>query len=105
MIENEQPNPFRWVLYTIQALSQTIHDRAESVFLDQVQQFLFGFEVVVKARERNPAGAREIAHRGRRITLVTEDTRSVKKNPSQTAIKLALQSWPTPRTPALRRNL
>ncbi len=34
----------------------------ESVFLDQVQQALFGTEVVIKSCERHAAGAGEVAH-------------------------------------------
>ena len=49
-----------------------LDDRRERVLLDQVQQPLFGFEVVIKPGQRHAARARQIAHGSAFVSLLAE---------------------------------
>src|SRR4249919_3001006 len=53
------------------------------MFLDQIQQPLFGFEVVIKSGKRHPALARQITHRGAFVSLLAEDFGGVVENLGQ----------------------
>ena len=70
---NENSNALFGIGHASEPRLQPLHDRCESVFLDQVEQALFGFEVVVEASERHAAFAREIAHGGAFVSLFTEN--------------------------------
>ena len=72
--------------HAFQSRLQSLHNRAERMFLDEIEQPLFGFEVVVKSRQRHAALAREIAHRGAFIALLAEDFGGVSEDFSQTPV-------------------
>jgi len=58
-----------------ETLFQAFKHTAEAVVLDQKQQLLFRLAVVIQARKRHVRRARNVAHRGRVITLLGEDAR------------------------------
>src|ERR1041385_8283741 len=58
-----------------ETLLQAFKDTAEAVVLDQKQQLLFRLAVVIEAREADVRRTRDVAHRGRVITLLGEDAR------------------------------
>ena len=64
------------------------------MFLDQVKQLFFRFEVVVQAGERNAAGAGKIAHRCGRIALFVKNIGGVHQYLGQAAIETGLQARP-----------
>ena len=55
-------------------------------FWMRIQQSFFGFEIVVKARQRHAALAREIAHRSAFISLFTENFGGVREDLGQPAV-------------------
>jgi len=75
---------------TLEAWTQAIDDGAESVFLNQVQQLVFGREIVVKAGQRHSRRPREIAHGSAFVPFFAEDAGRVLENSSQPAIEAAV---------------
>src|SRR5580765_7516891 len=83
MIEDENTNALFGIRHTFQPSFQPLHDRSESVFLNEIEQSLFGFKVVIETRERHAALAREIAHGGAFVSLFTEHCGGVTENLGQ----------------------
>ncbi len=59
MIQDKNANALFGIGNFIQPLAQPLNDGAEGVLLNQVQQFLFGLEIVVKSGQGHAAGARQ----------------------------------------------
>src|SRR6476646_1671954 len=73
MVENENADALFRIGDTLESRFQPLHDGSEGMFLNEIEQPLFGFKVVVEARERHAALAREIAHGGAFVSLFTEN--------------------------------
>src|ERR1700687_4643813 len=56
------------------------------MLLNEVEQALFGFEVVVQSSQRHTALARKIAHRRAFITLFAEDFGGMSQNLGQAPV-------------------
>ena len=50
------------VALLFQTFLQPLYDYCEVVFLNQIEQLFFGFEVVVQARQRKTGDSRQVAH-------------------------------------------
>ena len=92
MVEDEHTNSLGRMLDFVQPRAEPRHDGGEGVLLDQVQQFLFGFEIVVQAGERYSAGARQIAHRCSGVAFFIEDVGGVDQYLGQAPVKTSLQT-------------
>src|SRR5262249_28412340 len=66
---------------------EIVENRREGVFLDQIEQAFFRFEVIVEAGEGNTAGAGKIAYRGAFISLLAEDLGGMLEDLAQPAIE------------------
>ena len=73
-----------------QALPQALDDGVEGVLLDEVQQLLFRFEVVVKARQRDAAQARQIAHGSALVSFLGKDFGGIVENLAQAAVEAGI---------------
>src|ERR1700687_704411 len=62
------------------------------MLLNEVEQALFGFEVVVKSGERHAALARKIAHRRAFISLFAEDFGGMSQKLGQAPVIPSLRS-------------
>ncbi len=60
--------------------------------LDEVQQLLFGVEIIVKASQRDTAQAGEVAHGSALVSLVREDFGRIVKNLGETAIEAGVSA-------------
>ena len=49
MISDEAANPSGWIVDFLKPFAQARHNRGKRVFLDQVEQLFFGFEIIVQA--------------------------------------------------------
>src|SRR5258708_8519954 len=75
MILNKNPKLLDRIDIIRQPLVQTLEHAPEAVILDQEEQFFFRLAVMIKPREADPGGARDVAHRGRVIVLLRKDLR------------------------------
>src|SRR5215471_7219124 len=80
MIQYEDTNALFGIFHAFQSRLQTLHDGAEGVFLDEIKQPLFRFEVVIESSQRHAAFARKIAHRGALVSFFTEDVSGTGEN-------------------------
>ena len=87
MIEDEDADALLRIGDPFQALLELFENRGEGVFLDQVEQALFGLEVVIEAGERHAAGARKVAHGGAFIAFVAEDRGGVIEDLAHAAVE------------------
>src|ERR1700757_163213 len=62
------------------------------MFLDEIEQPLFGFEVVIEPSEGHPALTREVAHRGAFVSLSADDFGGVVKNLCQPPVIAGFRS-------------
>ena len=74
-----------------QALTQAVDDGGEGVLLDEVQQLLFGLEIIIKTGQRDAAQARKIAHGGAFVTFVGENLGGVIQNLGQAAVETGIE--------------
>src|SRR5438477_10664064 len=102
MIEDEDPDAFFRVTDIFQARFQPLYDRAEGVFLDEIEQTFFGFEIVIEARQRHTTFPREVAHGSAFVSLLAEDLGSVTENLRQAAV--ITRCWRGDRTQPARGN-
>jgi len=89
VIQNERANPPLRISFFLKPLPQALHDGSERVFLDEIEQALFGFEVVVHARERHAAVPRQVPHGCAFIALFVENVGGVRQDLCQTPVKTA----------------
>src|ERR1019366_254946 len=66
---------------------QFLNDGRESMLLNQVQQSLFGLEVVVEAGERHAGSARKVAHGSAFVSFFAEDFGGVAEDFAEAAIE------------------
>ncbi len=64
-----------------------LHDGGEGVLLNQEKQALFGFEVIIKPRQRHAAGAGKIAHGSAFVSFFAEDFRGMSEDLCQAAVE------------------
>src|SRR5437868_10983755 len=87
MIQNESANPLLRIADVLQPVAQAFDNGREGVFLNQVEQSLFRFEVVVQARQRHAARPRKIAHGRPFVSLFIEHIGGMHQDLGQPAIE------------------
>jgi hypothetical protein len=87
MIQNEDAYALFGISDILEPGFELFENGGEGVLLNQEQQALFGFAVVIKPRQRHSGGARKIAHGGAFVSLATKDLGGMVENVLEAAIK------------------
>ncbi len=74
-----------------QTLAQPLNDGGEGMLLNEIQQLLFGLEIIVETGQRDAAQARQIAHGSAFITFFGKDLGCVVENLGQTAVEAGVE--------------
>src|SRR5439155_23821504 len=80
VIQDENPDSLGGIFNLIQPFAETLYDGRESVLLNEVEQLLFGFEIVIKPGQGHATRARKVAHGGAFVSFFAEDIGGVGKN-------------------------
>src|SRR5450759_1336723 len=90
VIQDEDAEPLLGIGDILEPRFELFENGSESVLLNQEQQALFRFEVVIKSRQGHAGGAGKIAHGGAFVALEAKDLRGMVEDLPKAAVETGL---------------
>ena len=87
VIQNEDADALFGIRDILEPRFEFFENGGEGMFLNEIQQALFGLEVVIKPGQRHAGGARKIAHGSAFVSFDTKDFGGMVEDLSEAAVE------------------